>query len=316
MQTLRDFGKKLKGYILTKKKKPTEMKPIEMKPIETENYGFVIFGLGCSGDKRKELPLKDYNGKIRYKKIFRKCYEHKSIKPVLLTIGDRSINPFNFPHRNFSKEIRDTKSRTKTKSRKSLKIKKDEDSIKQEKETESLLQKVKKRLMRNKDETKHVNVYVFGHSYGGLILNRLCEELQKIADTDPEFKNILKIHFKALAVNSIYVTNSTNITDINLINYMNIGDVAIRLNRFEFGFGWHIPSRDIIQSSPINSNMDIKYIYIKEKKLVWYENNDYEPVPDNKPLSIIFGTSDEWNRHNSIMEIIYTFFQTGENSPE
>lgn len=311
MQTLKDFGKKLKRYVLTKK-----MKPIEMNPIKTENYGFVIFGLGCSGDKRKELPLEDYNGEIKYKKIFRKCYEHKSIKPVLLTIGDRSINPFNFPHRNFSKEIRDTKSITKTKSRKTLKIKKDEDSIKQEKETESLLQKVKKRLMRNKDGTRDVNVYVAGHSYGGLILNRLCEELQKIADTDPEFKNILKSHFKALAVNSIYVTNARNITDIDLINYMNIGDVAIRLNRFEFGFGWHIPSRDNILHSPINTNMNIKYIYEKEKKLVWYENNDYNPIPDNKLFSFIIGTSDEWNRHNLIMKIILTFFKIGENSPE
>jgi len=309
MQTLRDFGKKIKSYVLTRRRIP------EPEP-EQENYGFVIFGLGCGRDKRKELPLQHYNGQIKYKKIFRKCYEHKSIKPVLLTIGDRSLNPFNFPHRNFSKEIRDTKSMTKTKSRKTLKIKKDEDSIKQEKETEYLLQKVKKRLMRNKDGTKDVNVYVAGHSYGGLILNRLCEELQKIADTDPEFKEILKTHFKALAVNSIYVTNTTNIKDVNLINYMNIGDVAIRLNRFEFGFGWHIPSRDIIQSSPINTNMDIKYIYEKEKKLVWYENNNYEPIPDNNTLSLIIGTSDEWKRHNSIMEIIQTFFQTGENSPE
>lgn len=307
MQTLKDIGKRLNPF----KKEP-------------ENYGFAIFGLGCSRDRRslKELPLKDYNGKIRYKKIFRKCYEHEAfINPIYLTITDRAINPFNFPHRNFSKEIRDTKSNTKTRSKSKTKTNTTlktttEYSDTQQKETESLLQKVKKRLMRNKDETHGINVYVFGHSYGGLVLNRLCEELQKIADTDPEFKELLKSHFKALSVNSIYVTNASNIRDVNLINYMNREDVAIRLNRFEFGFGWHIPTKLEIQNSDINTNMDIKYIHNKEQKLVWYENNNYEPVPDNKPFSLIIGTSDEWKRHNSYIRIILTFFKLGENSPE
>jgi len=326
------------------------------EPLIEENYKFTIYGMGCMHAKMDKKTEAHASSKIKYNAIYNKCYEKESeyffgkSSSVLATIGDRALNPFNKPHKDFSNEIRDTLSylsehhetkggviKENTASRKTPKetsrksIKKTptepvQDIIKEKpretiegviKVTESLLEKVKKRLLKNKSGRKSVNVYVFGHSYGGLILNRLCEELQIIANNDAEFKEILKKHFKALGLNSIYLADSHNIPDVNLINYMNIGDVALRLNKFELLF--RKPSmQEFEQKSVVGSIMHIKYMYIPEHKFVWYNDAGMNEPNTTYPNMIQYfvGNQDEWKRHNSRTNVInMVFTYTGENIP-
>lgn len=66
------------------------------------------------------------------------------------------------------------------------------------------------------------DVYVYGHSYGGAIVNRLAEELAKKPE---EFAKKLNRIFVA-AFGSIYLAKLPEKSNVNLINYIAIGDVS------------------------------------------------------------------------------------------
>ena len=317
----------------SKSKSRSRSKPLS-KPIilegkiteEPRNYSFIISGMGCINDKTgniakrlilsSELRKEKYKLKYNDSDMFFKCYEKKEKSMIFIpttavtSIIDRAINPFNFPHKNFSPEIRDSYS---------PKLHESDDY--EEKETESLLHKVKKRLLLNKGGIRGenpVNVFVYGHSYGGLIVNRLCQELQLIADRDSEFKEILYWRFKAIGLNSIFVSDPHSVRDVNIINYMNIGDVSLRLNR-------QLSVPRISNLNKTNIFLKIKYLYDTSKKIVWfsnYNNKDeiIEPIIDGTIVQkFAFGTKDEWSRHNNgvnMINIINNFLSDGNNEPD
>lgn len=277
-----------------------------------KNEVFAIFGLGCSRNKEKYVTIpRDVKSSFRlnYYPIHRKCYEERS--SAVLSILDRHFNPFNFPLRNFSEEIRDTKSFHASES--SEKIDSMRKSKEINKETESLTKKVLRRLNKNKKGGNH-NVFIFGHSFGGMIVNRLCEELQKLADRDEQLKVIIKEHLCVLALNSIFITHKNNVKDINIVNMMNFGDVAIRLNRLETWFDR--PHRDIMNNTgSIQTDLQIKYYHDKNTDILWYGEIDEtgEVISTDTKFSMI-GNTDEWKRHNTkTLPILYKFLHYGTN---
>jgi hypothetical protein len=161
-------------------------------------------------------------------------------------------------------------------------------------------------------------VFLFGHSFGGLIVNRICEEINKCIineDVDsPEtkekkrnyiddFNEIYKTHtsedfssellknrihnLAAASFGSIYLSIRENTSEINLINYMYIGDVAIRCNFNEL-IGWNqyfgemfgfLPKR-----IPNHDKLDRNFI-CKDNKILFRYNSK---SPSDSPYNVIF----------------------------
>ena len=250
-----------------------------------------------------------YSFNRNYFQIHRKCYEERS--SAIVSILDRHFNPFNFPLRNFSQEIRDTKSLHASES--SEKIESMRKSREINHETESFVKKVLRRLNKNK-KGQNYNVFIFGHSYGGMIVNRLCEELQKLADKDEQLKAIMMKHLHVLTLNSIFITHKNNVKDINIVNMMNFGDVAIRLNRLETWF--NRPDRDVMNiQGVIYGDLNIKYYHDKRSDILWYgEIDEQENIISVDTKFSMVGNKDEWERHNvKTLPILYKFLHYGTN---
>jgi len=131
-------------------------------------------------------------------------------------------------------------------------------------------------------------VFLFGHSFGGLIVNRLCQEIHKcVTDTD-YYKTFIKrdgsLYFTEFdigklrenlknlivaAFGSIFIPERTTNASINLFNYMLISDVAIRCNYFE-----------LKDSIPHNWGLDRNYICANSLKQIDYRYNT--PDSNNK----------------------------------
>lgn len=71
-------------------------------------------------------------------------------------------------------------------------------------------------------------VFLLGHSFGGMIVNRTTEQLQKKIIDDTLFSNLSVATF-----GSIYFAKKKNITKINIFNYVSISDVATICNGLE-----------------------------------------------------------------------------------
>jgi len=365
-----------------------------IKISEPENSAFIIGGLGCSSGIEKytketyiNMLLRDINcekekknntirckydtlsysygttfknnNSMTYKDIFYKCYEkkEKSIfgNSTIITIADRIINPFNFPHKNFSKEIRDSLSRDsqyskgpiviegKLLSQGSHKGKKSrsfllEENLSQKseknksalpiviegtlvydiKETESLLNKVLKRLYARK------NVYIFGFSYGGLIVNRLCQELQNVLNNRENDKSIIEKeildnHFKAMTLNSIFLANAESVKDISIVNYMEIHDIALRLNYLQSFTTFSIPDIKKIENNTeqlyIRDDPFLLYTDTKNK-IVWYATA-MKKYTDKVEASRYSNNSYNTFKHHSehISLFMNQFLGTGKNYP-
>jgi hypothetical protein len=85
-----------------------------------------------------------------------------------------------------------------------------------------------------KDSKVYKNILLYGHSYGGALLNRLSEKLNKLVDESNE-SDFSKI--KIATFDSIYVAKFYSINKINIKNYMAVNDVALisnKLKSFDF----------------------------------------------------------------------------------
>ena len=300
------------------------------------NYAFVVYGMGCNTVIRQKRARTEKNAKsnIMYNGIYTKCYEKQEVScfgkmsSVIPTLADRLFNPFNVPHKNFEEEIQDSYSSIPDSLKSQQDVETGPNSVVDKMltrltspQTESLLSKVLKRLQKNKSGKKEVNVYLFGHSYGSLIINRLCQELQKIADKDIAFKEIIKTHVKAFALNSIMVVDPHTIMDVDLVNWMDIGDVALKLNALELAH--HKPILELDTFIHKQPSMKIAYMYQKETNVVWYTNyttqtddngkKTIQLIPPDSAYSL-FGSRDEWSRHNkNTYSIMNLFLTTGDN---
>ena len=70
-------------------------------------------------------------------------------------------------------------------------------------------------------------VYLYGHSFGGLIVNRICEVLMKEAKRDGTSINLNNLYVSTFG--SIYI--SELLDGINIKQYMIINDVALKQNQ-------------------------------------------------------------------------------------
>ena len=104
-----------------------------------------------------------------------------------------------------------------------------------------------------------VKVHLFGYSYGGSVVSRVAE----ILDASP-LKNV-----HMYTCGSIYVPKPELTRNVDLTHYMFVNDVALKCNGLKN----------------------------KEAHVVWLRPTNYV-TPEKKKRSI-FGTSEEWEAHNS-----------------
>jgi hypothetical protein len=193
---------------------------------------------------------------------------------------------------------------------------------------------------------KHIcyrnKVFLFGHSFGGLIVNRICEEITKLLKDKTymeekfEKKKLEKygtqyttINYKNLFFNfqesliaasfgSIYIPTRESLGLINLFNYMTIEDIAIRCN-FDEIYGWENYKRKLFGSKkviPDNKDLDRKYICKNNDILFKYNTPDIRDkvvflnkYQENKPTSIEsiscdFNMKKQWMHHEEYNELI------------
>ena len=91
-------------------------------------------------------------------------------------------------------------------------------------ENKIMLEKIINQILEKANENDEI--YVYGWSFGGMIINRIVEILVKSYSQDTRLN---KIHFSTFG--SIYITRK-DIGSIDLINYIAIGDVANTCTRF------------------------------------------------------------------------------------
>lgn len=128
-------------------------------------------------------------------------------------------------------------------------------------------------------------VFLFGHSFGGLVVNRICQEMHKCCvDTEyhKQFKDkdgnqyikdaaisllMGKLNARhqlknliAATFGSIYIPERSTHEKINIFNYMLIGDVAIRCNYYE-----------LIEEVPHHYELDRNYLCSNGKILYKYD---------------------------------------------
>jgi len=132
-------------------------------------------------------------------------------------------------------------------------------------------------------------VFLFGHSFGGLIVNRICEEIAKCLKEEGYFEKkygtysgitLDKIFDNfmfcliAASFGSIYIPKKENLGLINLINYMYINDVAIRCN-FQELIGWDGYIQELFGSDkiiPNHSDLERNFICYNEKIVFKYNS--------------------------------------------
>lgn len=86
-------------------------------------------------------------------------------------------------------------------------------------------------LLKTGDDFIYKNVVVFGHSYGGAIVNSIAEAFNKmIGGSDENLDEIFK-RLSMATFGSIYIPNDSSIDKINILNYISISDVAIKCNQ-------------------------------------------------------------------------------------
>ena len=159
-------------------------------------------------------------------------------------------------------------------------------------------------LARVLNDAEEKNVYVYGHSYGGAIVNRLAEELERI--NDPKLLGRIFI----AGFGSIYLAKLPKQSNVNLINYIAIGDVVNSTT-------WGIEHKQRVTDL---SGYDVLFIENKKTVICKYKKREnhnifdvclYRFQPINEPtcmdriLSVpIIRAKQEWDIHNSYLELI------------
>ena len=177
-------------------------------------------------------------------------------------------------------------------------------------------------------------ILIFGTCYGGAIANRIAEELQ--LKKSNLFNNLSKILIATFG--SIYIAKNTDISNINILNYLGIGDISEKCLGINF--------KDLINKS--NGKISIKknnstepkessrlnlltteILYDSKKDpIIEYIQNYQNPtiIPlihciriSNKTICISSGKSDticmcNWIIHNKYGKILYTLLSNQTNN--
>lgn len=156
------------------------------------------------------------------------------------------------------------------------------------------------------------NVVVFGESYGGAIVNRVAEKLNETLRIHPD----LEEYFERLSMatfGSIYIPTD-GIDKINIINYVSVGDVAIKCNHIETIQFRDMPYFFVMDTS--NDTTVPPYIICKlpvedqttKTKQVCLYNKGYPMCLNrknkNKNPSIV-----SWSEHTGYIYIMFAIFK-------
>lgn len=180
-------------------------------------------------------------------------------------------------------------------------------------------------------------ILIFGTCYGGAIANRIAEELElELQKKSILSKNLSKILIATFG--SIYIAKNTDISNINILNYLGIGDISEKCLGINF--------KDLINESngkiSIKKNNSIKpkessrlnpliteILYDSKKNPIieyiqHYQNPTIIPLIhciriSNKTICISSGKSDticmcNWIIHNKYGKILYTLLRNQTNN--
>lgn len=144
---------------------------------------------------------------------------------------------------------------------------------------------------------EYENILICGFSYGGLIANRIAEELNSTYNAI--FSKIFISTF-----GSIYISPPDSINQMNIINYISIGDVAEKCNHIEMKK--YVELKNIIRDT-------------KTEMLRWNTNSTNKNVIDmcitttSNPLcekgeittmGKVFGTKEQWTIHTNYDKLV------------
>ena len=156
-------------------------------------------------------------------------------------------------------------------------------------------------------------VFLFGFSLGGLFVNRICEEIQNYIinkEKTDEKKGFLNNYKKKLIVatfGSIYLVDKDSLGSINIINYMYINDVAIRMNYHQIKKDGGVPNHADLNKNFIcekgklwNGELLFRYNKIDKNELVTFLNYyKYNDTPATKTgINYTLNDIDEQFRHH------------------
>ena len=147
------------------------------------------------------------------------------------------------------------------------------------------------------DSQNYENILLYGHSYGGALLNRLSEKLNKLVNEENK-SNFSKI--KIATFDSIYVANFDRINKINIKNYMAVNEVSLisnKLKSFKFSefedknYKYNEYKLRGYYKKQINNNKEI-YWFCMEKS-----DGEFSCKQDTKPYMGAI-SSENWIYHN------------------
>jgi len=149
----------------------------------------------------------------------------------------------------------------------------------------SFLRKLAMHILTN--AIQYDKVIVYGHSYGGAIVNRIAEELN---EKDTNGIHLSKIFMAAFG--SIYITTPSR---VNLLNYVFIGDVALKLNHLAD------TTLDLLDKDLKDENGKILLKYKKSNQNIirLCEYDHYRDLCTIHKKGILFGNTQEWTIHNN-----------------
>lgn len=147
-------------------------------------------------------------------------------------------------------------------------------------------------------------VIVYGHSYGGAIVNRIAEEIN---DKDTNGTYLSKIFMTAFG--SIYITKPSR---VNLLNYVFIGDVALKLNHLAD------TTLDILDKELKDKDGKIllKYKKSNENIIRLCDYDHYRDLCTIHKKGILFGNKEEWTIHNKYHYLMFYLIRNYSNNIE
>lgn len=138
-------------------------------------------------------------------------------------------------------------------------------------------------------------VFIFGFSYGGAVANRLAERVQESNWTEA-FLSKLKIATFA----SIYFAQQDHVSAVNIVNYISIGDVAFRCNKYP-NRKWEELTYSVFQNNNIFCRIqppsENNYII----QLCLYEINEKN---ENVPICLHRPSITNWKEHQSYLPLL------------
>lgn len=149
----------------------------------------------------------------------------------------------------------------------------------------------------------HSKVIIFGHSFGGAIVNRIAQEINSDNEVTPQL--LTRLHCATFG--SIYVAPEPSIERIKIINYMSLSDVAMKCNQL---VPLTLPELESVLWAEFNtsgiliicrftkhSTTSVKYICL------------HEIDKENAPLCTRAIRVANWNEHNEYFTLISTLME-------